>query len=360
VALTFDSVIASVRRAGERITMAREIGLPGVNAWRIGELEQLAQKAELGTNAQKTAADLARIESAPPLYTRTQIAAAVGAASGAFAFLNGCGATEIWVAAVSSALGQSARSQLARRHFNQYGATALSAVVGGRDVCRDRRTERPRRMGTADHPAGFMSSVLFLVPGFPLVAALLDLLEHQTVAAFSRFAYGIMMFLAATFGLSIIVGIVRIDLSPHPAVELGYWLTLLLKGVASFVGGYGFALLFNSSARAALAVGLLALAANEFRLILVDAGMALAPATFFGALAIGLAALLLDRRLNVPRITITVPSIIIMVPGVYAFETIVFFNRGQMLEALQTLAACSFVIGAMAMGLATPRFFSKS
>ena len=34
VALTFDSVIASARRAGERITMAREIGLPGVNAWR--------------------------------------------------------------------------------------------------------------------------------------------------------------------------------------------------------------------------------------------------------------------------------------------------------------------------------------
>ena len=114
VALTFDSVIASARRAGEWITMAREIGLPGVNAWRIGELEQLAQKAELGTNAQKTAADLARIDSAPPLYTITQIAAAVGAASGAFAFLNGCGATEIWVAAVSSALGQSARSQLAR------------------------------------------------------------------------------------------------------------------------------------------------------------------------------------------------------------------------------------------------------
>jgi len=112
VALTFDSVIASARRAGEWITMAREIGLPGVNAWRIGELEQLAQKAEL--NPQKTAVELARIESAPPFYTGTQIAAAVGAASGAFAFLNGCGATEIWVAAVSSALGQSARSQLAR------------------------------------------------------------------------------------------------------------------------------------------------------------------------------------------------------------------------------------------------------
>ena len=288
VALTFDTVIASVRRAGERVTMAREIGLPGVNAWRIGELEKLAQTAELGTNAQKTAADLARIESASPLYTRTQIAAAVGAASGAFAFLNGCGATEIWVAAVSSALGQSARSQLARRQFNQYGATALSAVVAAGMYVAIAALSVRAGWGTADHPAGFMSSVLFLVPGFPLVAALLDLLEHQTVAAFSRFAYGIMMFLAATFGLSIIVGIVRIDLSPHPPVELGYSLTMLLKGVASFAGGYGFALLYNSPARTALAVGLLALAANEFRLMLFDAGMALAPATFFGALAIGL------------------------------------------------------------------------
>jgi uncharacterized membrane protein YjjB (DUF3815 family) len=87
--------------------------------------------------------------------------------------------------------------------------------------------------------------------------------------------------------------------------------------------------------------------------------MALAPATFFGALSIGFVALLLDHRLNVPRITITVPSIIIMVPGVYAFETIVYFNRGQMLDALQALASCGFIIGAMAMGLATPRFFSK-
>lgn len=76
--------------------------------------------------------------------------------------------------------------------------------------------------------------------------------------------------------------------SPPPPIELGYSLTLLLKEVASFVGGYGFALLFNSPARTALAVGLLALAANEFRLMLFDAGMALAPATFFGALAIGL------------------------------------------------------------------------
>jgi uncharacterized membrane protein YjjB (DUF3815 family) len=49
-----------------------------------------------------------------------------------------------------------------------------------------------------------------------------------------------------------------------------------------------------------------------------------------------------------------------MVPGLYAFETIVLFNRGQVFEALQACAACGFIIGALAMGLATARFFSRS
>jgi uncharacterized membrane protein YjjB (DUF3815 family) len=87
-------------------------------------------------------------------------------------------------------------------------------------------------------------------------------------------------------------------------------------------------------------------------------GMMLAPAAFFAALAIGLVAMVVDQRFNVPRIAMIVAPIIIMVPGIYAFEMIVLFNRGQMLDALQASASCGFVIGALAMGLATARFFS--
>ena len=134
---------------------------------------------------------------------------------------------------------------------------------------------------------------------------------------------------------------------------------LLLRAAASFVGGFGFAMLFNNSAPTAFAVGVFALIANELRLGLSDAGMMLAPASFFGALAIGLLAPLADRRLEVPRIALTVPAIIIMVPGVYAFEMIVFFNRGQMLEALQATALCGFATGALAMGLAAARFIAR-
>src|SRR5262245_43206811 len=114
-------------------------------------------------------------------------------------------------------------------------------------------------------------------------------------------------------------------------------------------------MVFNCPVRSVLSVGVMAALANELRLGLHDAGMMLAPATFFGALAAGLMASLVHQRLNVPRITLTVPGIIVMVPGVYAFEMIVFFNRGQMLEALQASASCAFVLGAMAMGLAAAR-----
>src|SRR5262249_22533255 len=88
-----------------------------------------------------------------------------------------------------------------------------------------------------------------------------------------------------------------------------------------------------------------------------DTGMMLAPAAFFGALAIGLVALLVDRHFEIPRIAMTVPAIVIMIPGVSAFNMIALFNRGEMLEALQAAATCGFVVGALAMGLPPARFF---
>jgi uncharacterized membrane protein YjjB (DUF3815 family) len=209
------------------------------------------------------------------------------------------------------------------------------------------------------YPAGFIASVLFLVPGFPLIAALFDLLQYQTVAAVSRLAYGVMILLAVALGLSIVIAVAGVDLSRQPPPELVYPLKLLLRAVASFVAGCAFAMLFNSSPRTVLAVGLLAVGANGLRLVLNDMGMMPAPAAFVAALAIGLVALHVDERFNVPRMAMTVAPIVIMIPGLYAFEMIVLFNRGQMLEALQASASCGFVVGALAMGLATARFFSR-
>jgi hypothetical protein len=62
--------------------------------------------------------------------------------------------------------------------------------------------------------------VLFLVPGFPLIAGLFDLLQYQTVAAVGRFTFGLMILLSVALGLSFVVEVAKIDISRQPPLEL--------------------------------------------------------------------------------------------------------------------------------------------
>jgi uncharacterized membrane protein YjjP (DUF1212 family) len=359
VRVALGAMTATARRGGEHATLVADIAPPGINAWRIGALENLARLAETGTTPGELAAKLAAIEAEPPLYSIAQTVAAVGAASGAFSYLNGGGMMEVLAAVAGGGIGQWLRSLLSRRRINQYAVTALCAVVASGVYCVIAAVSEGVGFGTPRHAAGFISSVLFLVPGFPLVAALLDLLQHDKLAGLTRLAYGTMLLLAAAFGLSIVAAAAGLSAASPPAVELGTPLTLLLRAIASFAGGCGFAILYNSSLRTVLAVGGLALVGNELRLALNDAGMTLAPATFLGALAVGLLASLGDRHLHEPRIALTVPGIIIMVSGTYAFRTIVLFDQGDVLAALHAAVLGGFVVGAMALGLAAARFVTE-
>jgi len=357
ISLSLDSITASVRRSGERATAVREIGPPAINASRIAELEQLARKGPASA-PHEIGARLAEIESTAHHYSSVQVAAAVGLASAAFAFLNGAAAIEMSAAAIGGGIGQWVRSWLSRRHLNQYGTAALSAIAASGLYVMAAALARRAGVDFLHYPSGFIASVLFLIPGFPLLAALFDLLQHQTVAAVSRMAYGVMMLLAVALGLSIVIAVAGVDITRQPSLELAYSVKVLLRAIASFVAACAFAMLFNTPVRTVLPVGLLAVAANGLRLILIDMGMMLAPAAFFAAFVVGLVALVIDGRFNVPRMAMTVAPIVIMIPGIYAFEMIVLFNHGQMLDALQASAACGFVVGALAMGLATARFFS--
>jgi uncharacterized membrane protein YjjP (DUF1212 family) len=359
VSLTLDNVTVSVRCSGQWATAMRDVGPPGINTWRIGELEQLAKTMGPGLKPREIAAKLAQIESASPRYSNAQMAAAIGVASGGFAFLNGAGAAEMLAAAIGGGMGHWLRSWLSRHRLNQFGVAAVSAVAASGAYVLAATLAGHVGIAFARYPAGFISSVLFLVPGFPLIAGLFDLLQSQTVSAVSRLAYGVMTLLAVAFGLSVVIAVAGVVLSSQPPLELAYPVKLLLRAIASFAAACAFAMLYNSPIRIVFAVGLVGLAANELRLALHDAGMMLAPAAFFGALTVGLVALLVDWRFDAPRIAMVVPAIIIMVPGVYAYEMIVLFNHGRMLDALQASASCGFVIGALAMGLAAARFFIR-
>jgi uncharacterized membrane protein YjjP (DUF1212 family) len=279
----------------------REIGSPGVNVWRIGELEQLARTLTAQAAPREIAAKLAKIESISPLYSRVTIAGAVGIASAAFAYLNGAAMAEMIAAAIGGGVGQLLRSYLLRLQLNQYGMAAGSAAAACGVYLLVAALAGYLGLRLDYHSTGLIASTLFLIPGFPLIAALFDLLQNQVDAALGRLANGVMILLAVALGVGVVVEIAGIDLPAQAQLEVAYPLKLLLRSVASFLAGAGFAMLFNSSPRIVLAVGLLSLAANSLRLGLSDMGMMLAPASFFAALIIGIAALTVNRLFNVPR-----------------------------------------------------------
>jgi len=117
-------------------------------------------------------------------------------------------------AAAGGGLGQAARTLLSRKSFNQFAMTALCAVLASGIYCLIVLGFGVRAFALA-HAVGFISSVLFLVPGFPLVAALLDLVQHQTTAGIARLFYGVLLTLAAAFGVSIVAALA--NLAPAPA-----------------------------------------------------------------------------------------------------------------------------------------------
>jgi uncharacterized membrane protein YjjB (DUF3815 family) len=339
----------------------REVGAPGVNSWRIGVLEELACTTPPEMAPHELATKLAAIEGAPPHYSIAQTGAAIAGSCAAFAFLNGCTGLEVAAAAVGGVIGQGLRSWLSRQRFNQYIIAALSALVASSVYCLGAAVLRHAGFGIARYDVGLISSVLFLVPGFPLVTCLFDMLQHETAVALARLANATMLLLNAALGVYVVIAVVGVSFDSAAPPALAAPLLLMLRALASFAGACGFAILYNSPCRTVLHVGLLTLIGNPLRLALRDAGLALAPATFVGALMVGLLESLARARgwMTEPRMEVTVPGVIMMVPGLYAFEALTLFNQGEVLAALRSLVLVVFVVGAMAMGLVVARLISR-
>jgi uncharacterized membrane protein YjjP (DUF1212 family) len=359
VHMIIGSITATARAGSETVTLTREVAPLGVDASRIATLERLARTSKPGLTPQALAAQIDVIEAAPPLHSLLPIALSMAVASACFSYLNGGDLLATGAAAAGGGLGQTARTLLSRKGFNQYAMTALCAVLASGVYCLIVLGFGVRSFALA-HAVGFISSVLFLVPGFPLVAALLDMVQHQMTAGIARLFYAVLLTLAAAAGLSMVAALAGLSPAPPGPAGLGIEpMALLWRAIACFAGGCGYGILFNNPLRTVLVVALLTVAGNEIRLALHDLGFGLPNATFFGALAVGLGASLVREPLHVPRIALTVPSIIMMVPGLYAFQTIVFLNQGKVTDAIAAGAVCCFAVGAMAMGLIAARFVTE-
>jgi uncharacterized membrane protein YjjB (DUF3815 family) len=281
-------------------------------------------------------------------------ALAVGAACGAFAALSGGHAPEISAAFAAATAGQAARAWLLRRHVNPFAVIALVAALAASLYLAIVALVQSLDLVGSANESGFVSSVLFLVPGFPLVSGTLDILRMHVEAGLARLTYGVTVLVMASLGLLAVAGVTNPPLPSPTGVDLDPLLLLTLLAWTSLAGA-GFAVLFNLPPRLVLAAALAATAGNTMRLLLLDDGQAVTTAALAGATVVGLVAAAVAARTHSTRIVLAIPGVIPMVPGTAAYTGLVALSQGKLLPAIEFGVEATLVIGSLAIGLALAR-----
>jgi uncharacterized membrane protein YjjB (DUF3815 family) len=91
----------------------------------------------------------------------------------------------------------------------------------------------------------------------------------------------------------------------------------------SFCVAVGFGLLFETPKKAVLAAGVLGGVGHCVRMVLVThLGLGLVSATLVACLFIGLSGLFTAHKIHTPPVVFTLPACITMIPGLYAYRTV--------------------------------------
>ena len=209
------------------------------------------------------------------------------------------------------------------------------------------------------HEAGYICAMLFIIPGFPFITSGIDLAKLDMRSGMERLTYALIIVLVATMSAWIMAMLLHLQPVDFIKIHMPVAMWILTRLIASFFGVFGFSIMFNSPIRLACSAAVLGAVANTLRLELVDLA-ALPPAVtaFIGALTAGLLASLLKNKVGYPRISVTVPSIVIMVPGLYLYRG--FYNLGIMSLSVSAswFAAALLIIAALPLGLIFARILT--
>lgn len=89
----------------------------------------------------------------------------------------------------------------------------------------------------------------------------------------------------------------------------------------AFIVGYGWAILFGAPKRLLWVAGLLGGMGHCVRFILIELDFGLITATLAGSVLVGLIGIFAAHRVDSPPVVFTMPACITMIPGMFAYRT---------------------------------------
>ncbi|WP_227028611.1 threonine/serine ThrE exporter family protein [Bifidobacterium asteroides] len=305
------------------------------------------------------------IERRKPLYSPLFSGFASAVACAAFVFLLGGGPYDMAGAFVGAGIGQWVRRQMLGRRINQFFATGVAVIIAALACVGTLRLVGIFDPVALKHDTAYIGAILFVIPGFPLVTGGLDIAKLDFPSGVQRITYAFSIILVATLGGWAVARMVMLNPQGFEPMNLSPLLMAGLRMIAAFCGVWGFSVLFNSPQRMALVAAVIGALTDTMRLEMQDL-LHVPPemAAFLGAFLAGMLATvwrssvrhgLLPPHLGYPRISLTVPSIVIMVPGLYMYRAMFYLGQFNTLNALDWAFRAFMVIICLPIGLVTAR-----
>ena len=334
----------------------------GVNTSKLNRLENFIRDFEVEgkhMSGEQLHSFLDNIEKIHGLYSPIALGFAAALACGGFTFLLGGGPIEMLCAFIGAGIGNFIRCKLSKHHFTLF-LCIVSSVSAACLVYAGVLKIAELLLGISiQHEAGYICAMLFIIPGFPFITSGIDLAKLDMRSGIERLNYALIIILVATMTAWIMALLLHLQPVDFMKISLPVWGWILFRILASFCGVFGFSIMFNSPVRLAEVAAAIGAIANTLRLELVDiAKFPPAAAAFIGALTAGILASLIKNKVGYPRMSVTVPSIVIMVPGLYLYKG--FYNLGMMSVAVSAawFASSILIIAALPLGLIFARILT--
>ena len=358
-----EGLVVTTSSGDEFRTRARRVTALGVNFALLDAIDELTRRVTSGElDRVSLRTELERQSRVAPIYSRWQVVFVVGLACAAFSRLFGGDWAAFVATLVSAACAMFVRQTLGKRRLNTFLVVMVTAFVAGLVPC----AAHLLQLLPAPEVA-LASSVLLLVPGVHLINSARDILRGFLVTGTARGVLGLGTTLCIAIGLLVALKTCGVSSFPAlPAFEQDTWRYLALDLFWSGVAAVGFAVLFNTPRRALLGCAVAGAVGHTLRSLCSLAGVALVPSTFLGAVVIGILSAGLAKRLHSPAGIFAVSAAIPMVPGVFAFRSMLglveltspthALEQAPVLlaDAMKNFTATGLVMTALAVGIALP------
>ena len=334
----------------------------GVNTSRLNRLEHFVNDFDREgkfMTGEELHSHLDEIERIHGLYSPTALGFAAALACGCFTFLLGGGPIEMLFAFCGAGIGNFVRCKLTKHHFTLFLGITASVCSASLVYAVLLKLAEVLFAVSIQHEAGYICSMLFIIPVFPFITSGIDLAKLDMRSGLERLAYAMLIILVATMTAWIMALLLHLQPVQFPALSLTVPEEIVFRLLTSFGGVFGFSLMFNSPRNLAVCAALIGAVTNTFRLELVSlAGFPPAVAAFLGALLAGLLASCLKSAAGYPRISVTVPSIVIMVPGLYFYRAIYNLGIMSLTDSATWFANAILIIVSLPLGLIFARIIT--